>query len=77
MSNIEKLKAWIEEEKKKGLIDIKLFPSDYAIRKFLGLPDDPNYPRPADVDLEKAAGEILELLTSEGIVWEDITNKPL
>ena len=28
MSELEKLKSWVEEEKKKGLIDIKIYPAD-------------------------------------------------
>jgi hypothetical protein len=57
--------------KKNGLIDINLFPSDYAIKRIFGLPvvDRP------EIDLEAAAGELLALLTSED--YEDITNQPL
>lgn len=55
------------------MVDIKGFPSMYAVRKFIGLPDDPNYPQP-EFDIEQAAGDILALLTGEG---EDITGKSL
>jgi hypothetical protein len=57
MTNIQKLQAWVEEEKKRGLVDIKLFPSENVIRRFLELPEVPA------CDLETAAGELLALLT--------------
>jgi hypothetical protein len=61
MSNLQKLLDWVEVEKTKGLIDIKLFPR---------LPGDP------EVDLETAAGDVLALcrISQEG---EDITNLEL
>lgn len=59
MNNIQKLEAWVEEEKKKGLIDINLFPR---------LPSDP------EVDLETAAGALLAFLTgpSEDITNQEL-----
>ena len=48
MTNVQKLQAWVEEEKKNGLIDIKLFHR---------LSNDPK------VDLETAAGSLLDFLT--------------
>jgi len=30
MSNIEKLNKWFEDEKQKGLVDIKLFPGNVS-----------------------------------------------
>jgi len=70
MTNVQKLQAWVEEEKKRGLIDIKLFPSENVIRNMFGLE-----PLPTDeVDIEAAAGDLLALLTGHG---EDITNQEL
>lgn len=71
MTNIEKLQSWVEEEKKNnGLIDIKLFPSEYVVRKLLGLPAG----SPPEIDLEAIAGDVLALLSGTG---EDITNQKL
>ena len=30
MTNSKKLQTWVEEEKKKGLVDIKLYPGEIA-----------------------------------------------
>lgn len=37
MTNQEKLQAWVENEKKKGLIDIKLYPGEIAQSSVEGL----------------------------------------
>jgi len=47
MTNVQKLQDWVEEEKKKGLIDIKFFPR---------FPGD-------ETDIEVIAGSVLALLT--------------
>ena len=48
MSNVQKLKDWVDAEKAKGLVHINLFPR---------LPEDP------EVDLETVAGGLLSALT--------------
>jgi hypothetical protein len=72
MTNIQKLQAWVDEEKKNGLIDIKFFPSENVIRQVFGL----SPVQEPDVDLEAAAGDVLALL-SGSIESEDITNENL
>ncbi len=72
MNNIQKLQAWVDEEKKKGLIDIKFFPSENVIRQVFGL----SPVQEPDVDFEAVAGDLLALLTGSA-ESEDITNKDL
>ena len=58
MTNLQKLQAWIENEKKtNGLVDIDIFPGD-------------------NPDIEKAAGDLLALLTGSD-QGEDITDQLL
>ena len=70
MNNIQKLQAFVDEEKKNGLIDIKLFPSENVIRKLFTMPEIHIPP----FDLEVVAGELLTQLTGP---WQDITNQSL
>ena len=37
MTNQEKLQVWVEDEKKKGLVDIKLYPGEIAQSSVEGL----------------------------------------
>jgi hypothetical protein len=59
MANVEKLQEWNKQAIVDGLVDVKLFPR---------VPGDP------EPDLERAAGELLALLTEPG---EDITHLDL
>lgn len=75
MSNVERLQNWVDEEKKNGLISIHFFPSDYAIMNLFACHNYNKYPCPDNSDVEKAAGDILYLLTSKD--REDITGVEL
>ncbi len=50
MTYVEKLEAWFEAEKAKGLVDIKLFPRN---------------PEDGPVDMERAAKSLYELVSSD------------
>ena len=51
MTNLEKLQNWVIQEKKLGLIDVKLFPVDKS----------------CSVTLEDLSEQTLALLTSPGV----------
>ena len=75
MSNIEKLRAWTEAEKAKGLVDVKFFPSDNVVKALFGLPHEPSKEL-SEEELEKAAGDVLAMLVAAG-EGEDISNVDL